>query len=375
MNRYHFAQEEKIPSPALIYYRDQIERNTEEAIRVAGGSERLWPHVKTHKMAEMLQMQLGMGIRRFKCATASEVAMTARAGAEHILWAYPVVGPNAVRFVRFVREFPGCTFYALCDNIVQAQGLSEAAQREGVEANVLLDVNVGMDRTGLSPAAAPEFFRSAQALPNIRMRGLHCYDGHIHDHGLARRQERAAVGAKCASLLRAELAAQGFDCGVVIMGGTPTFPCHAHEEGVFLSPGTLFVSDHGYCSSFPDIAVQPAAAVLARVVSHPAEGLFTIDAGVKAISADASPRGVIAGMEDKCEPVLCNEEHWVFSMRAGFAQERPAIGTILYVIPGHICPTNAMYDAAYVCSGGQLVGIWRVAARDRVGDVSLGELL
>ena len=72
MKTYHFQGEEMVPSPALIYYRDGIEKNINHAIAMAGGADRLWPHVKSHKMAEVVKMQVEMGIKRFKCATIVE---------------------------------------------------------------------------------------------------------------------------------------------------------------------------------------------------------------------------------------------------------------------------------------------------------------
>lgn len=368
MNTFHFDKEDLVPSPALIYYKDQIERNTAEAIRIAGGAERMWPHVKTHKMSEMIKMQVSMGITRFKCATVSEIRMAASAGAEHILWAYPLVGPNIALFLQLCAQFPRCKLYALEDDPECLTALAEAAHKAGVCANILLDINIGMDRTGISPEKAIGLYRLAQELPGVHVCGLHCYDGHIHDHEIGERKEHASAGAQAADELRKALTAQGYDCSVVIMGGTPTFPCHSAMENVFLSPGTLFVSDHGYCKSFPDIAVEPAAAVLTRVISHPADGLFTLDTGTKAVSADANPRGVLFGMEGKCTPVLSSEEHWVFKMEPGCEDDRPAVGTVLFAVPTHICPTTAMYDAAYVVENGRLTDIWRVDARARMAD-------
>jgi D-serine deaminase-like pyridoxal phosphate-dependent protein len=151
MINYRFDKEEKIPSPALVYYRDHIIENTKKAIEIAGTADRMWPHVKTHKMAEMIDMQLRMGIRRFKCATVSEIRMVAQAGADHILWAYPVVGPNVAQFIKLVKEFPACTLYALEDDPGALEALAREAEAQGMTVNVLLDVNIGMNRTGMAP--------------------------------------------------------------------------------------------------------------------------------------------------------------------------------------------------------------------------------
>ena len=366
MFTYHFDKEELIPSPALIYHKDIIEENTKKTIAIAGSADRLWPHVKTHKMAELIKMQIGMGIIRFKCATVSEIRMTAQAGAQHILWAYPLVGPNTALFLSLVKEYPACTLYALTDDISSMKRLSKAAEQQGITVNLLLDVNMGMDRTGIPPEQIELFYETAAALNGVHICGLHCYDGHIHDNNFGSRLESAAPSAEKVYSLRQALLKKGYDLSVMIMGGTPTFPCHALTEGVFLSPGTIFVSDSGYCRNFPDIDVIPAASVMTRVISHPAENLFTLDTGTKAVSADANPRGILFGYEDKCDPVLSSEEHWVFRMRPGYENERPAIGTVLHVIPTHICPTTAMYDGAYVCENGRLTTVWKVAARERI---------
>ncbi len=372
---YHFEGEEKIPSPALVYYKDHIVENTGKAIRIAGDAARMWPHVKTHKMAELIKMQVSMGIKRFKCATVSEIRMTAAAGAEHIIWAYPLVGPNIELYLQLVKEFPACTIYALQDDMKALEKLNSAAEEKNMVANVLLDVNMGMDRTGMDMDLIPEFYAAAGNMTGVKLFGLHCYDGHIHDSDFAERDRHAEGAAARVYSIREKLMAEGYDLSIMVMGGTPTFPVHAQQEGVFLSPGTIFVSDHGYCKNFPDLGVVPAAAVLTRVLSHPGKDLFTLDTGTKAISADADPRGVIAELEGKCEAVLSSEEHWVFRMKPEFAHLRPEIGTVLHAIPTHICPTTAMYDGAYVVSGGKIVDIWKVAGRERIGDKTLEELL
>lgn len=372
MLRYHFDKEERIPSPALVYYRDMIEENTRKAIEIAGDPGRMWPHVKTHKMAELIKMQLSMGIRRFKCATASEVRMTAGAGAGHIIWAYPIVGPNVEIFTALVKEFQDCSICCLADDLKALAELDRGAKKAGITAGVMLDINMGMDRTGLEPERIAEFLSAAEGLENIRICGLHCYDGHIHDHELSERKGTAREASERLFAVLDELAEKGIRFENIVMGGTPTFPCHAEREGVFLSPGTIFVSDYGYCKNFPDLHVLPAAAVLTRVISHPGEDLFTLDTGYKAISADPDPRGVIAELYGKCEAILSSEEHWVFRMKPEFRHLRPAVGTLLHAIPTHICPTTALYDAAYVVSGGKLEGIWKVSARERM-DATLPE--
>lgn len=364
---YHFIGEDTVPSPALIYYRDRITENTRLTVQIAGGSERLWPHIKTHKMAQMLKMQLSMGIHRFKCATYQELRLACEAGATDCLWAYPLVGPNVQRFLSLMKEFPRVHLYALTDNLEACALLGKAALEQNLAASVLVDVNMGMNRTGIALDRLYDAYHALSAQPGISVRGMHCYDGHIHDHDPSERLAHADACAQPVYAVRDALVEEGLNVDILIMGGTPTFPCHVQHPDVFLSPGTLFVSDAGYAAAFPDIPVVPAAAVLTRVISHPSDGLFTLDTGYKAVSADpVGARGQLVGYEALCDDVLSSEEHWVFRMRPGHEHKRPPIGSVLYVIPTHICPTTCLYDAVYVVSNNRLSNLWAVAARSRV---------
>ena len=359
---YAIKHPERVCTPALIYYEDVIRQNTRNAIEVAGGADRLWPHVKSHKMAEMIRMQLEMGIRRFKCATIPELRMVAEAGAAHAVYAYPLVGPAISLFLDAIVRYPATAFYAIGDSIEAVSMLSREADARGMAVSLLIDVNLGMNRTGVDLVRLRDFARACAALPGIRPVGFHCYDGHIHDADPEARYETAHAPMEGIFALRDELG-----LSIIIAGGSPTFPCHAREEGVFLSPGTVFLWDFGSMNHYPDLPFVPGAAVLARVVSHPADGRFTIDVGNKAIAADPTGvRGGIAGFEEMTEPVLHSEEHWVFQMKPGFEGKRPAIGAVLCVIPTHVCPTSALYARAIVVSGGEIKGEWTVTARDRI---------
>ena len=287
MNKSAYALEhpEKIASPALLYYKEIIEGNIRAAIRIAGDPGRLWPHVKSHKMETIVKMQMAMGIRRFKCATINELKMVSACGAEHIVMAYPLVGPNIALFLDVVSKYPAIEYFAIADSLAAAEMLSREADARGMKVNLLVDVNAGMDRTGIAPEDLPDFCRALSKLPGLSPVGFHCYDGHVHDEPLAVRAARAHAPTARVMEMRDALKKEGIDMPVVIAGGSPTFPCHAEEEGVFLSPGTVFLWDWGY-SKFADLPFVPAALVLARVVSHPAEGLFTIDVGNKAIASD-----------------------------------------------------------------------------------------
>ncbi len=362
---YELSDCESIETPALVYYRDILIENIQHAIVIAEGATRLWAHVKTHKIREMVKLQMDMGIQRFKCATIAEAEMLSSVGALDVLLAYPLIGPNIERFINLQQEYPDTTLWAIADDFGQLEKLAAMASATGLSIPVLLDVNYGMNRTGIpiGPAVAV-LYQEALSLRGITMRGFHCYDGHHNDSDIAKRMER--VRQKNQEMFAiADTIVYGTEAEkpIFVMGGTPSFPCHAPLKEVYLSPGTAFVYDYGYQRSLPDLPFVPAAALITRVVSHPSPQMFTLDLGYKGIAADpAGVRGVILGMEDS-RPVFQSEEHWVFTCDDN--KTIPPIGSILYVIPTHICPTTALYNAVLVAEGGKIIDHWDVAARNR----------
>ena len=165
--------------------------------------------------------------------------------------------------------------------------------------------------------------------------------------------------------IKARLKADGICCEILIMGGTPSFPVHAEMTGEFLSPGTCVIQDAGYRKAYPDLQFTPAAALLTRVVSRPSRDTFTLDLGCKAVATDPTPeRAEIVGME-YARTVIQNEEHWVVRVPEEHIADIPPIGTELFAIPTHVCPTSALYPAVPVVENGKVTGWWKVAARDR----------
>ena len=219
------------------------------------------------------------------------------------------------------------------------------------------------DENGLDKVEA--MYREWNTLPGIVMRGMHCYDGHRHESSVQEREVATAPVDKQIEEIKARLKADGICCEILIMGGTPSFPVHAEMTGEFLSPGTCVIQDAGYRKAYPDLQFTPAAALLTRVVSRPSRDTFTLDLGCKAVATDPQPeRAEIVGME-YARTVIQNEEHWVVRVPEEHIADIPPIGTELFAIPTHVCPTSALYPAVPVVENGEVTGWWKVAARDR----------
>src|SRR5205809_5153745 len=130
-SRYAIADIRGILSPGLIVFRDLVEKNLDEMIRVAGSPARLRPHCKTHKMREITEMQLARDITKHKCATIAEAEMLAEAGAKDIFLAYNPVGPNIGRVVRLVEKYTDASFAVTGDNSGPIAALGDAMASVG----------------------------------------------------------------------------------------------------------------------------------------------------------------------------------------------------------------------------------------------------
>ena len=357
------ANADEIPSPALLVYPDRIEANVRRMLALAGGPERLRPHVKTHKLLEVVRLQQRLGIDKFKCATIAEAEMVAGCGASDVLLAYQPVGPNIRRLLALGAKFPGTRFAAIMDDLAAARARSAAAVAAGRDLELLVDLDCGMHRTGLPAGPAAEaLYQALGQLPRLRPGGLHAYDGHIHDSDAGLRATAVAAAFAPVRTLRARLVAAGHRVPRLVVGGTPTFPIHARAPDVECSPGTCLLWDASYGETLPDLAFEPAAAVLTRVVSRPGPGRLCLDLGHKAIAAEnPAPRVRLPQLPDAVA-VMHNEEHLV--IETAHAAEF-SVGDVLYGIPWHICPTVALHATACAVRAGRADATWRVTARDR----------
>jgi len=353
----------EVDSPALVIYPDRILCNIHRMIDIAGDPARLRPHVKTNKMREVTKMMMQEGIEKFKCATIAEAEMLGLCEAKDVLLAYQPVGPKIRRLLNLVRVFPRTSFSTLVDNEKTASDLSAFFSQNDQSIDVYIDLNVGNDRTGISPDTQAEMlFNKCQELPGIRLKGFHIYDGHIRESDFKKRIIQCNEDFKAADKFIATCKAKSDDDLEVIAGGTPTFPVHAQNEDVICSPGTLLFWDYGYGSRFPDLDFNWAALVVTRVISVLAENLICVDLGHKSIASENPFPRVHFLNSGKLEQVSHSEEHLVLQV---LDNTKYSVGEVLYGVPFHICPTTALYERALVVEDGVVNDEWLVVARDR----------
>jgi D-threonine aldolase len=356
--------EGEIPSPALLVYPERVQENIERMIRIAGDLSRLRPHIKTHKLPEIVWMQMTAGITKFKCATIAEAEMALDCGVTDLLLAYQPVGPNIERLRTLIRRFPQADVSVVVDDPGVVGSLSGAFGSEDSPLEVLIDIDCGMNRTGIAPGPeAVALYRSISEMPGLTPGGLHAYDGHIGQSDLAERTRVCDAAFAGVTRLRDDLISAGLPVPRLVAGGTPTFPIHARRDGVESSPGTCLFWDAGYAAKLPDMDFLVAALVFTRVVSKPGGNRLCLDLGHKAVAAEnPHPRVEWPGLSD-ARSTLQSEEHLVLETEEA---DRFKVGDGFYGIPRHICPTVALHSRAWVIENGTVAGFWKVTARERI---------
>ncbi|ADQ19064.1 alanine racemase domain protein [Leadbetterella byssophila DSM 17132] len=341
----------RFDTPSLLILRDKVEANIDKMIQLGGA--KLMPHVKTHKMDVVTQLMIDKGIQRFKASTLAELEMVARCRASEVLLAHQIMGQKLIWFQKLKDQYPHTKMCLLVD----CMEVAEEIQRELKEVDVYIDVNVGMNRTGIQPGEGlKELIAYVKKCSNMKLKGLHVYDGHITDVGLNEREQRVA---DCFEGLQEYMDPHW----EMIAGGSPAFSVHRKSPDRTLSPGTSVFWDWGYGEKYTEQPYEYAALLLTRVISKPAPDLITVDLGHKGVGAENPlPLRVKFYEHPDLEWVSQSEEHGVLrtSMPGKYK-----IGDILQGVPYHVCPTVNLYDKAYVVNNGEYEGTWAIPARNR----------
>src|SRR5919201_868310 len=290
-NEYAVSDLDGVLTPALLIYPEIVEANIRRTIELLEGRPQRWrPHVKTAKLASTMRALVGNGVDSFKCATTLELRVACEAGARDVLVAYPLVSANARRVRELAEQFPRVRVSVLVEDEIHVQ------QWTGSSLGIFVDINPGMDRTGIAQNNTGEILKIIAAISEagLEFRGIHYYDGHLGALDFAERRRVAHAGYDQLIQIVSEIEGKGFEVEV-ITAGTPCFPCSLDYAGFAssafrhrVSPGTIVYCDATSLAQLPpEYGYRPAAVVLTRVVSHPTPGIITCDAGHKSVSADA----------------------------------------------------------------------------------------
>lgn len=353
-----------LDSPSLVVYPNRVTENIRRMVSMIDDVSRLRPHIKTHKTAEGIQRMMAAGISKFKCATIAEAELLGLCKAPDVVLAYQPHGPKVERFINVIKTFPGTKYACLTDNEVSAERMAAAFSANDLIVPVYIDLNVGMNRSGIIPGdAVVELYLFCSKLSGIVPKGLHAYDGHHRNPDIAQRTIDCDKGFEPVFALQQRIAETGLPAPVIIAGGSPTFPIHARRPVVECSPGTCIFWDKGYSDLCPEQPFEPAVVLVTRVISLPTATRICLDLGHKSVAAENDiTRRVFFPEAQELIPVGQSEEHLVMEATEGH-DFKP--GDVLYGIPFHICPTVALYDRLIAVENGEVCGEWKVLARAR----------
>jgi D-threonine aldolase len=361
---YSIEQVNSIDSPALIVFPQRVAENIRRMVSMIDDVSRLRPHIKTHKTAEGVKMMMEAGISKFKCATIAEAELLGLCGAPDVVLAYQPHGPKVERFIKVIQAFPKTTYACLTDNQDSAREMAAAFAANDLTVPVYIDLNVGMNRSGIIPGeAVVELYQFCNTKKGIKPVGLHAYDGHQRNPDFAQRTIECNRGFEPVLFLQKRITEIGFEPPVIIAGGSPTFPIHAKRPVVECSPGTCIFWDKGYSDLCPEQPFEPAVVLLTRVISLPTSNRICLDLGHKSVAAENDiARRVFFPEAPELKPVGQSEEHLVMEAPEGHHFKQ---GDLLYGIPYHICPTVALYERLITVEKGEVTGEWKVLARAR----------
>jgi D-serine deaminase-like pyridoxal phosphate-dependent protein len=345
-------QEIELISPGLLVDPQIVQSNIDWILnQVDNDPSRLRPHIKTHKTREVNQMLLASGITKFKAATIAEAELLALDEAPDVLLSMQPTGSTLTRFIELQKKYSKTSFSCLLDDRVAASQLAEVSENQ----KVFVDLNMGMNRTGIRPEIALPLIDHIQQLESLTLIGLHAYDGHIRDLAIEDRQKHVADDFKPFYELLDKL---DIDLELVV-GGTPSFLVHHANPAFVCSPGTFVFFDTGYAKLYPKESIQIAVQILGRIISKPTDKTICIDVGHKSVAPENNMenRLTFIGHPD-WKLVSQSEEHGIIEVGDS---SNYAIGEIVRMYPYHICPTVALHQSLQLADGTS----WKVLARDR----------
>jgi D-serine deaminase-like pyridoxal phosphate-dependent protein len=349
-----------LPTPCLVVDLAACERNIERAAQHFHGTKaKLRPHFKAHKCVELMRRQLAAGsCVGATCATAAEAEVLAEHGFDDILLANQVV--HRAGLASIARAAVRSRITVAVDDPVQVERLASEAERAAVEFEVLIEIDVGMSRCGIAPGGAqlPRLADAIAAKGRLSLRGLQGYEGHAVL--LPKREERREHVRRAAELLSRErdrLLDLGHPCSTISGGGTGTYDL-ATDEGVLdeIQAGSYALMDASYGSL--DLPFENALFAVATLISHPRQDIATVNAGLKALSAEY---GMPMAMSEGLAVLRLADEHAVMSVAPDLTL---TIGDQIYLVPGHIDPTINLHDVLFAWDErDSTIEVWTVEGR------------
>ncbi len=355
---------DRVDTPMPIVLADVMQRNIDrmQGFAVEHGLD-LRPHVKTHKCVEVGRRQVDAGAVGITAGNVGEAEVFAAAGFDDIFLAYPV-WPSGTKGPRIRRLAETTRLRVGVDNVAAIEALAEAMGDEPDRLQVVMEVDCGARRSGAPAEAAGDLARAARKRGLVPA-GVYTYPG----HGSAGPDSRERAAQDQHTALAAAVRSfedVGLTAGVVSAGSTPTFAFSTGSPITEIRPGEYVFCDLNNTRLGACEEDQIALFVAATVVSDWVPDQVILDVGTKALGREGTPErgyGGIAGT--KAVLAKLNEYHGFVAVPGG--EPRPGVGTVVPVVPNHVCPVVASFEELVVTdTEGTMLERWPVAARGRL---------
>ncbi len=364
----HPARHADLDTPALVLDLDALERNIRAMADHAKARDiGLRPHAKTHKSVEIGRLQMAAGAVGLCCAKLGEAEALAAASLGPLLITSPMVGKRKLDRLMALHGNTDDTAVVV-DGLQNADALAARAEQVGKPLPVLIDVDVGLHRTGVATVPdAVDLARRIDDAPSLSFKGVQGYAGHVqHIEELAARTREAAAAADRFRGTIDALTQSGIACEIVTGGGTGTFDIDpGFDLFTDLQVGSYVFSDVEYDAvalgrSDPRPFTN-ALFVLTQVVSAQHDAFVTVDAGTKSFSMDGPMPKVVAPGGGALTYAPFGDE---FGRIAGNGKpvDLACGDRVLCVVP-HCDPTINMHGFYHCVRGDKLVDRWPIQAR------------
>ena len=354
-----------VDTPALLLDLDAFERNLDTLrATLADLPVRVRPHAKSHKCPEIARRQVARGAVGVCCQKVSEAEALVRGGIQDVFVVNEVVG--ALKLARLASLARSARVGVTVDDVHNVDDVARAARDADVTLDVLVEVDVGLNRCGVEPGlAALTLARLVADAGRLRFVGLQAYHGRAQQ--LRRFEDRRAAAASAAAKVRLTidlLEADGLRAATVTGGGTGTYLFDA-ASGVYneVQPGSYVFMDADYAQNLDDEGrpvrtFEQSLFILTTVMSHPVPERAVVDAGLKAHSIDAGMPLVVN--VPGARHTRASDEHGIIELDG---PGTVTLGQKLRLIPGHCDPTVNLHEWFVCIRGDRVEDIWPIAAR------------
>jgi len=361
----------KLDTPCLVVDQDKLERNIRAMqSHVARFGKKLRPHAKTHKCSRIAGMQMEAGAVGICVAKVSEAEVLVQSGLKGTLITSPVVTEYKIgRLMDFLAIDP--ELMVVVDNGVNAQKLSDEAEKRGLKLGVLVDLDPGMGRTGVPFDEGLSLGQFLHSLPGLRLRGVQCYAGHVQHIASFEERRRTSLGWMEQAATVVELFREsGLPCEIFTGSGTGTYEIdNTVPELTDLQTGSYTLMDAEYLGIGSSVnpsrfeLFSPALTLLTSVVNTNHADHVTVDAGLKALYHDGATPYVLNPRAANLEYQWRGDEHGQISFPRGSV--RFELGDVLELVVSHCDPTVNLFDVLFITRNDVVMDVWPVDMRGK----------